>query len=241
VFKENNNRYFVGRSATSSEMVFQFLRATEYFDPRDFIHFKKDDKEYYWHCLKKELEFYGILEGHHYQHYVLENKWGSFKWIKNKEQPYMYHGDPRATFSQFFGTSNPFDSENSSANLKRKVSPENDQTFQTIVEIEKRTLDITQKFIEIRNQVENIEIVLCHLPNIQAKDQALKDLEKRSKTCSEAWMKILTDLDLIQLDESQTLVRSKRKSIVNLTNANMDRANEILKQIKNLKEKAFVN
>ena len=54
-------------------------------------------------------------------------------------------------------------------------------------------------------------------------------------------MKVLTDLDLIQLDESQTLARSKRKSIVNLTNANMDRANEILKQIKNLKEKAFVN
>ena len=33
--------------------------------------------------------------------------------------------------------------------LGRKVSPENDQTFQKIVEIEKRTLDTTQKFIEV--------------------------------------------------------------------------------------------
>merc|ERR1712172_190550 len=81
IIKESNNRYFIGRSTTISEMVFQFLRATDYFEPRDFIHFNKDDKEYYWHCLKKELEFYGILEGHHYKHYILENKMGSFKWI----------------------------------------------------------------------------------------------------------------------------------------------------------------
>ena len=53
VLKESNNRYFIGRSATISEMVFQFLRATDYFEPRDFIHFNKDDKEYYWHCLKR--------------------------------------------------------------------------------------------------------------------------------------------------------------------------------------------
>ena len=73
MLKESNNRYFIGRSATTSEMVFQFLRAADYFEPRDFIHFNKDDKEYYWHCLKKELKFYGILEGHHYKHYILEN------------------------------------------------------------------------------------------------------------------------------------------------------------------------
>jgi len=122
--------------------------------------------------------------------------------------------------------------------LGRKVSPENDPSFQKIVEIEKRTLDTAQKFIEISNQVQDIEN--GHLPKIHI-DQALKDLEKRSKTCSEAWMKVLTDLDSIQLDESQTLARSKRKSIVNSTNANMDGADEILRRIKNLKEKAFVN
>ena len=112
IIKESNNRYFIGRSATTSEMVFQFLRAADYFEPRDFIHFNKDDKEYYWHCLKKELKFYGILEGHHYKHYILENRMGSFKWIRVKEPTYMqgrYHGDPRATFSQSFGTSDPFD------------------------------------------------------------------------------------------------------------------------------------
>ena len=92
MLKESNNRYFIGRSATTSEMVFQFLRATDYFEPRDFIHFNKDDKEYYWHCLKKELEFYGILEGHHYKHYILENKMGSFKWIKVKEPTYVHAG-----------------------------------------------------------------------------------------------------------------------------------------------------
>ena len=67
-------------------------------------------------------------------------------------------------------------------------------------------------FFQISNQVQDIEN--GHLPKIHI-DQALKDLEKRSKTCSEAWMKALTDLDSIQLDESQTLARSKRKSIVN--------------------------
>ena len=88
VLKESNNRYFIGRSTTISEMVFQFLRGTDYFEPRDFIHFNKDDKEYYWHCLKKELEFYGILEGHHYKHYILENKMGSFKWINGTSDPF---------------------------------------------------------------------------------------------------------------------------------------------------------
>ena len=117
--------------------------------------------------------------------------------------------------------------------LGRKVSPENDPSFQKIVEIEKRTLDTAQKFIEISNQVQDIEN--GHLPKIHI-DKALKDLEKRSKTCSEAWMKVLTDLDSIQLDESQTLARPKRKSIVDSTNANMDRADEILRRIKNLKD-----
>ena len=79
-----------------------------------------------------------------------------------------------------------------------------------------------------------------HLPKVH-QDQALKDLEKRSKSCSEAWMKILENLDSIQLEESQTLARSKRKSIVNLTNSNMDGADDILHRIKNLKEKSVVN
>ena len=107
-----------------------------------------------------------------------------------------------------------------------------------IVEIEKRTQKTNQKFIEICKQLRKFEN--GDSPKIHI-DQAMKDLEKRSKTCSEAWMKVLTDLDSIQLDESQTLARSKRKSIVNSTNANMDGADEILRRIKNLKEKAFVN
>jgi len=122
--------------------------------------------------------------------------------------------------------------------LGRKVNPENDAAYQKIVDIEKRTLDITQKFIEITNQVQDIEN--GHLPKIH-QEQALKDLEKRSKSCSEAWMKILESLDSIQLEESQTLARSKRKSIVNSTNANMDGADEIIHRIKNLRDKATVN
>ena len=93
-------------------------------------------------------------------------------------------------------------------------------------------------FFQITNQVKDIEN--GHLPKVH-QDQALKDLEKRSKSCSEAWMKILENLDSIQLEESQTLARSKRKSIVNLTNSNMDGADDILHRIKNLKEKSVVN
>ena len=104
---------------------------------------------------------------------ILENKWGPFKWIKNKEQPYKYHGDPRATFSQVFGTSNPFDLENSSTVLKRKVSPDLPkssnvlQTFQKYVEIEKRNFDTTQKLIEISNQVQKIESTSYQKDDIQ--------------------------------------------------------------------------
>ena len=95
-----------------------------------------------------------------------------------------------------------------------------------VVEIEKRTQQINKQFIEISEQVQEIEI--GDLSKIHI-DQAMKNLEKQSKTCSEAWMKVLTDLDSIQLDESQTLARSKRKSIVNSTNANMDGVDEILR------------
>ena len=52
-------------------------------------------------------------------------------------------------------------------------------------------------------------------------------------------MKVLTDLDSIQLDESQTSARSKRKSMVNSTNANMDGADENLRRTKNLIDKQF--
>ena len=71
-----------------------------------------------------------------------------------------------------------------------------------IVEIEKRTQKTYQKFKEICGQIRKFEN--GDSPKIHI-DQAMKDLEKRSKTCSEAWMKVLTDLDSIQLYESQTL------------------------------------
>ena len=60
------------------------------------------------------------------------------------------------------------------------------------------------------------------LEQIPSKRQAK---EKQYKTCSDHWMKILTGLDSIQVDESETLARAKRKSIVNSTNADGD--NEI--------------
>lgn len=114
----------------------------------------------------------------------------------------------------------------------RKSDPEKDENYQKIVAIEKRSLEIMQKFIEVSNQVEDIE--KGHLAK-EHHEQALKDLEKKSKTCSESWMRALESLDGISLNEEQTLAKSKRKSVVNSTNAHMDKAEEILQRIKKLR------
>ena len=75
-----------------------------------------------------------------------------------------------------------------------------------------------------------------HLPR-EHHEQALRDLEKRAKSCSESWMKVLESLDSTHLEESQTLAKSKRKSVVNVTNSSLDKVDEVLTKIRNLKDK----
>jgi len=116
--------------------------------------------------------------------------------------------------------------------LGRKVDPEQDAAYQKILDIEKRTLDIREKFNELCKQVHDIENGHLAKDHVQV---ALRDLEKRSKSCSESWMKALESLDGIHLDESQTLARNKRKSVINSTNYHMDQAEDILNRINKLK------
>lgn len=116
--------------------------------------------------------------------------------------------------------------------LGRKSDPEQDESYKKIVDIEKKTLEVMEKFVAISDQVQDIEN--GHLAK-EHHGQALKDLERKCKSCSEAWMKILESLDGIQLDEGQTLARNKRKSVVNLTNAHLDRADDVLTRIGKIK------
>jgi hypothetical protein len=51
-------------------------------------------------------------------------------------------------------------------------------------------------------------------------------------------MGLLLTLDGTLLDESQTLAKSKRKSVVNSTNCNLDKAEELVSRIEELQSKA---
>ena len=116
--------------------------------------------------------------------------------------------------------------------LGRKTDPEKDESYQKIVAIEKNIMDMAQKFVDISKQVQEI----THLPK-EHHESALRDLEKRSKACSEQWMRSLESLDGIQLDDTQTLSKSKRKSVVNCANSYMDQADELIQQIKTLQSR----
>ena len=112
------------------------------------------------------------------------------------------------------------------------VSNEILESYQKIVAIEKNIMDMAQKFVDISKQVQEI----THLPK-EHHESALRDLEKRSKACSEQWMHSLESLDGIQLDDTQTLSKSKRKSVVNCANSYMDQADELIQQIKTLQSR----
>ena len=102
-----------------------------------------------------------------------------------------------------------------------------DESYQKIVAIEKDILEVAKKFVNISKQVQEI----THLPKEQ---HVLRDLEKRSKACSEQWMCSLESLNRIQLDENQIMSESKRKSVVNYVNSYMKQENVLLNKIKTL-------
>ena len=94
------------------------------------------------------------------------------------------------------------------------VSNEVLDSYPKIVDIEKNISEVAQKFVDISKQVQEI----THLPK-EHHESALRDLEKRSKACSEQWMHSLESLDGIQLDDTQTLSKSKRKSVADCANS----------------------
>ena len=88
------------------------------------------------------------------------------------------------------------------------------ESYQKIVAIEKHILELAQKFGDISKQVQEI----TNLPK-EHHETALSDLEKRSKACSEQWIHSLECLDAIQLDDTQTMSKSNRKSVVDCANS----------------------
>ena len=103
------------------------------------------------------------------------------------------------------------------------------ESYQKIVAIEKNILELAQKFVDISKQVQEI----THLPK-EHHESALRDLEKRSKACSEKWMHSLENLDAIQLDDTQIMSKSKCKSVVNCAKSYMKQADVLIQKIKTL-------
>ena len=102
--------------------------------------------------------------------------------------------------------------------------------YQKIVAIEMNNMQIAQKFLDISKKVQEI----ANLPKECLDKSVLKNLETRSKSCSEEWMRSLEILDDIQLDKTQFLSKSKRKSVVNSAHFYMDQADALIQQIKTL-------
>ena len=104
------------------------------------------------------------------------------------------------------------------------------ESYQNIVAIEENILKQAKIFLDIFKEVQEITLL-----SKEHHEGALRDLEKRSKACSEQWMHSLESLDGIQLDDNQT--KSKRKSVVNCANSYLDQADELIQQIKTLQSK----
>ena len=107
--------------------------------------------------------------------------------------------------------------------MSTKVSSEQlkffPDSYQKIVAIEENIEEVAWKFVDISKQVHEI----THLPK-EHHESALRDLEKRSKTCSEQWMSSLESLDKIKKDDNQ-LCNTKRKSVVNCVNSYIGKMN----------------
>ena len=91
-------------------------------------------------------------------------------------------------------------------------------------------MQTAQIFLEISKKVQEI----ANLPKECLDKSVLKNLETRSKSCSEEWMRSLEILDNIQLDKTQSLSKPKRKSVVNSAHFYMDQADALIQQIKTL-------
>ena len=92
---------------------------------------------------------------------------------------------------------------------RREIVNQNVENYKKIVGIEKNILEMAQKFVDISKQVQEI----IHLPK-EHHETTLGDLKKRCKACSEEWIRSLEGLANIELDDTQIMTRSKRKSIV---------------------------
>ena len=55
--------------------------------------------------------------------------------------------------------------------------------------------------------------------------------------CMEEFMSSLEVLDGLQFGEHQNIAKSKRKSVVNLTNSNLDNADDLLQKIESFTKK----
>jgi len=112
--------------------------------------------------------------------------------------------------------------------LGKKQDPAQDALYQQVVEIQKKTVADYTKLLQVTEEVKEFD--KGYLPS-EHHEEKLKALLKSCKSCSEGFMRSLEALDDLRFDESQTLAKTKRKTVATDTNKHLDQADEVQKTI----------
>jgi len=119
--------------------------------------------------------------------------------------------------------------------LGKKQDPAQDALYQQVVAIQKKTILDYTKLLQVSEEVKEFD--KGYLPT-EHHEEKLKALLKSCRSCSEGFMRSLEALDDMRFDESQTLAKSKRKTVATDTNKHLDQADEVQKSIEEKLQKA---
>jgi len=122
--------------------------------------------------------------------------------------------------------------------LGKKHDPSQDEVYQKVLTIQKKTILDYTNLLKVTEELNEFD--KGYLPT-EHHEEKLKALLKSCRSCSEGFMRSLEALDDMRFDESQTLAKSKRKTVATETNKHLDRADELQKtveeKLKNVKQK----
>jgi len=112
--------------------------------------------------------------------------------------------------------------------LGKKHDPSQDALYQQVLSIQKKESADYNKLSQVIEELNEFE--KGYLPP-ENHEEKLKVLLKTCRSCTEEFMRSLEALDELRFDESQTLAKSKRKTVATEANKHLDQADEVLKRI----------
>jgi len=112
--------------------------------------------------------------------------------------------------------------------LGKKHDPTKDQLYQSLMEIEQKTIQNHNQLIQLMKEVEDVEKGFL-AANFE--EERLKGLLKSCRCCSEGFMRSLESLDAMRFEDNQFLAKNKRKSLATDTNKSLDAADDVIKRI----------